>query len=157
MSNVARRQRDQRTGSETEIECDELQFLTEEEEEESDRVGWRRLLKTFPAQPTLAPVAPTFSLDDLAQKKEPSGVDEQTAAAASSTLAGHVMWKLAVRMSSRNESRLLQHITRSIFSHGSTKVCYCDVVILHGSIAILYGIAICMVLQYCMVLLYCMV
>uniref|UniRef100_A0AAV1T1W0 VPS9 domain-containing protein n=1 Tax=Peronospora matthiolae TaxID=2874970 RepID=A0AAV1T1W0_9STRA len=121
MSNVARRQRDQRTGSETEIECDELQFLTEEEEE-SGRAGWRRLLKTFPAQPTLAPVAPTFSLDDLAQKKEPSGVDEQTAAAAaSSTLAGHVMWKLAVRMSSRNENRLLQHITRSIFSHGSTK------------------------------------
>ena len=73
----------------------------------------------------LAPVAPTFSLHDLAQTKEPSGVDERAAAAATgapSTLAGHVMWKLAARMSSRNESRLLQHISRSIFSHGTNKV-----------------------------------
>ncbi|CAI5714667.1 unnamed protein product [Peronospora destructor] len=112
MSSVVGGRRDQRASSETEIECDELQPMTEEE----GTAGWRRLLK-MPPQPMLAPVAPTFSLHDLAQKKDP-GTDEQ---AAPSTLAGHVMWKLSMRMSSHNESRLLQHISRSIFSRGTHK------------------------------------
>ncbi|KAG7385659.1 VPS9 domain containing 1 [Phytophthora pseudosyringae] len=114
MSGVAGR-RDQRASSETEIECDELQPLGEEEEEAG--AGWRRLLK-LPPQPSLAPVAPAFSLDDLAQKKEPAVAAEEHAP---STLAGHVMWKLAVRMSSHYESRLMQHISRSILSRGAHK------------------------------------
>ncbi|OWZ24533.1 hypothetical protein PHMEG_000424 [Phytophthora megakarya] len=97
-----------RRSSETEIECDELQPMGEEETGE----GWRRLLK-LPPRPTLAPVAPAFSLHDLAQKKEPDAADHTP-----STLAGHVMWKLAMRMSSHNESRLLQHISRSILHRG---------------------------------------
>ncbi|EGZ15597.1 hypothetical protein PHYSODRAFT_351564 [Phytophthora sojae] len=115
MSGVAGR-RDQRASSETEIECDELQPMTEEEEESG--AGWRRLLK-LPPRPSLAPVAPTFSLHDLAQKKEAAaaGGDEH----APSTLAGHVMWRLAMRMSSHYESRLLQHISRSILSRGAHK------------------------------------
>ncbi|KAE9134259.1 hypothetical protein PF010_g2518 [Phytophthora fragariae] len=114
MSGVAGR-RDQRASSETEIECDELQPMTEEEEEEESGAGWRRLLK-LPPRPSLAPVAPTFSLHDLAQKKE-AAADEQTP----STLAGNVMWKLAMRMSSHHESRLLQHMSRSIISRGVHK------------------------------------
>ncbi|KAG2790941.1 hypothetical protein PC129_g3090 [Phytophthora cactorum] len=105
--------RDQRASSETEIECDELQPMGEEEEAGA---GWRRLLK-LPPQPSLAPVAPAFSLVDLAQKKEPDAADEHTP----TTLAGHVMWKLAVRMSSHHENRLLQHISRSILSRGAHK------------------------------------
>ncbi|KAI9915729.1 hypothetical protein PsorP6_007934 [Peronosclerospora sorghi] len=105
MSGVAGGQRDQRASSETDIECDELQPMPDEE----TSAGWRRLLKV-PPQPMLAPVAPTFSLHDLAQKKE-TGSDEQ---APPSTLAGHVMWKLAMRMSSHNENRLMQHLSRSI-------------------------------------------
>ncbi|KAL3671353.1 hypothetical protein V7S43_003281 [Phytophthora oleae] len=112
MSGVAGR-RDQRASSETEIECEELQPMGEEEEAGA---GWRRLLK-LPPRPSLAPVAPTFSLHDLAQTKESDAVDEH----AHSTLAGHVMWKLAMRMSSHNESRLLQHISRSILSRGAHK------------------------------------
>ncbi|KAL4087620.1 hypothetical protein PRIC1_013509 [Phytophthora ramorum] len=111
MSGVAGR-RDERASSETEIECDELQPSAEEEEA---GVGWRRLLK-LPPQPTLAPVAPTFALDDLAQKKAEG--DEQLVPP---TLAGHVMWKLAMRMSSHYESRLLQHISRSILTRGAHK------------------------------------
>lgn len=112
MSGVAGR-RDQRASSETEIECEELQPMGEEEEAGA---GWRRLLK-LPPRPSLAPVAPAFSLHDLAQTKESNVADEH----AHSTLAGHVMWKLAMRMSSHNESRLLQHISRSILSRGAHK------------------------------------
>ncbi|CEG47778.1 hypothetical protein F443_04067 [Plasmopara halstedii] len=103
---------DQRTSSETEIECDELQPMAEEE----TSAGWRRLLN-FPPQPMLAPVAPAFSLDDLAQKKESDAASE----IAPTTLAGHVMWKVAARMSLHHESRLLQHFTRSIRNRGTNK------------------------------------
>lgn len=112
MSGVAERL-DQRTSSETEIDCDELQPMVEEEEATA---GWRRLLN-FPPQPLLAPVSPTFSLNDLAQKKASDEASEN----APTTLAGHVMWKMAARMSLHHESRLLQHITRSIRNRGANK------------------------------------
>ncbi|KAG7401461.1 VPS9 domain containing 1 [Phytophthora boehmeriae] len=110
MSGVAGR-RDERAGSATEIECDELQ-PTEAEAEP----GWRRLLK--PGPPALAPVPPTLSLQDLAQSKEAAANGEERPP---STLAGHVMWKLAMRMSNHYESRLLQHISRSILSRNGQK------------------------------------
>jgi hypothetical protein len=108
MSGVPGR-RDVRSSSETEIECDELQPMEEEEES----AGWRRLVK-LPPRPSLAP---TLAAQDLAHKKT-----EPEAAEPPSTLAGHVMWKLAMRMSSHYESRLLQHISRSILSRGGHKV-----------------------------------
>ncbi|KAF4320946.1 hypothetical protein BBO99_00000701 [Phytophthora kernoviae] len=101
MSGVAGR-RDERAGSATEIECEELQ-PTEAEIEP----GWRRLLK--PGRPTLAPVPPTLSLQDLAQSKEVSASEEDHPP---STLAGHVMWKLAMKMSNHYENRLSVRVVR---------------------------------------------
>lgn len=46
------------------------------------------------------------------------GADKDAAGTAS--LASHVVWKLAMRMSLRNENRFLQHLSRSMLSMGST-------------------------------------
>lgn len=47
------------------------------------------------------------------------GASAEKDAAASASLASHVVWKLAMRMSLHNESRILQHLSRSMLSMGS--------------------------------------
>lgn len=52
--------------------------------------------------------------------------DKDAALAANSSLASHVVWKLAMRMSLHNESRFLQHLSRSMLGMGSAhKVWLC--------------------------------
>jgi hypothetical protein len=43
----------------------------------------------------------------------------------SATLTSQLMWRLAMRMSFYNESRLLQHLSRSILSRSAHKVGLC--------------------------------
>ncbi|TDH67944.1 hypothetical protein CCR75_004183 [Bremia lactucae] len=113
---------DRRASSVTEIECDELQPMAEEE----TTAGWRRLLN-LPPQPLLAPVVPAFSLDDLALQKEANTATDD----AFSTLAGHAMNKMAARISSHHENRFLQHISRFIRTRGATNKVRANVALQH--------------------------
>ncbi|RLN02455.1 hypothetical protein BBJ28_00006236, partial [Nothophytophthora sp. Chile5] len=114
---------EERASSDTEIDCEEFQ--------PNDGSGWRRYLKWQPrrAAAALVPVAPVVARKD-APKMEEANPEERGGGA--TTLAGQVMWKLAMRMSSHYESRLLQHISRSILNarsgldeqHGEKKTTY---------------------------------
>lgn len=93
MLSFARRSARRQSDSDTEIVAEELQ----------------------PARPRQQQLVARARAKDAA-------VGDAPLAVSSATLTSQLMWRLAMRMSFYNESRLLQHLSRSILSRSAHKV-----------------------------------